>query len=591
MAKIVEEMKEGTGQKKLVTIYLDGREVKVPEGVSILEACNMEGIKIPTLCYFEGLTPWGGCRICMVEVEGQPNLVASCVTDVREGMKIKTSSKKVREARKTNLELLLSNHPLDCQLCDRNGSCELQDLSYQFGVREIRFPGEKKTYEVDRSSPSIKRDANRCILCGRCIRACQEIQAVFAIDFANRGFDSLVSPSLGLPLGESVCVNCGQCILACPTGALSEVSHVEMVWEALEDPEKFVILQTAPAIRVSIGEPFGLPPGTVTTGKMVAAFRRLGFDRVFDTNFAADLTIIEEGTEFINRLQKGGKLPLITSCSPGWIKFMEHFYPELMENVSTCKSPQQMFGAVAKTYYAQKLGIDPQDMVVVSIMPCTAKKFECQREEMKSSGCQDVDYSLTTREAARMLKEKGIDLREMPEEEFDDPLGISTGAGAVFGATGGVMEAALRSVYEIVSGKTLESLDFYDVRGMEGVKEATVNIDGLEVGVAVAHSLGNARKILDQIKEGNSKYHFIEIMACPEGCIGGGGQPIPTDLDIRMKRIEAIYQVDKNLSLRKSHENPAIKQLYEEFLGEPNGEKAHQLLHTHYLPSGENVEL
>ena len=584
MAKIVEEMKEGTGQKKLVTIYLDGREVKVPEGVSILEACNMEGIKIPTLCYFEGLTPWGGCRICMVEVEGQPNLVASCVTDVREGMKIKTSSKKVREARKTNLELLLSNHPLDCQLCDRNGSCELQDLSYQFGVREIRFPGEKKTYEVDRSSPSIKRDANRCILCGRCIRACQEIQAVFAIDFANRGFDSLVSPSLGLPLGESVCVNCGQCILACPTGALSEVSHVEMVWEALEDPEKFVILQTAPAIRVSIGEPFGLPPGTVTTGKMVAAFRRLGFDRVFDTNFAADLTIIEEGTEFINRLQKGGKLPLITSCSPGWIKFMEHFYPELMENVSTCKSPQQMFGAVAKTYHAQKLGIDPQDMVVVSIMPCTAKKFECQREEMKSSGCQDVDYSLTTREAARMLKEKGIDLREMPEEEFDDPLGISTGAAAVFGATGGVMEAALRSVYEIVSGKTLESLDFYDVRGMEGVKEATVNIDGLEVGVAVAHSLGNARKILDQIKEGNSKYHFIEIMACPGGCIGGGGQPIPTDLDIRMKRIEAIYQVDKNLSLRKSHENPAIKQLYEEFLGEPNGEKAHQLLHTHYLP-------
>ena len=584
MAKIVEEMKEGTGQKKLVTIYLDGREVKVPEGVSILEACNMEGIKIPTLCYFEGLTPWGGCRICMVEVEGQPNLVASCVTDVREGMKIKTSSKKVREARKTNLELLLSNHPLDCQLCDRNGSCELQDLSYQFGVREIRFPGEKKTYEVDRSSPSIKRDANRCILCGRCIRACQEIQAVFAIDFANRGFDSLVSPSLGLPLGESVCVNCGQCILACPTGALSEVSHVEMVWEALEDPEKFVILQTAPAIRVSIGEPFGLPPGTVTTGKMVAAFRRLGFDRVFDTNFAAALTIIEEGTEFINRLQKGGKLPLITSCSPGWIKFMEHFYPELMENVSTCKSPQQMFGAVAKTYYAQKLGIDPQDMVVVSIMPCTAKKFECQREEMKSSGCQDVDYSLTTREAARMLKEKGIDLREMPEEEFDDPLGISTGAAAVFGATGGVMEAALRSVYEIVSGKTLESLDFYDVRGMEGVKEATVNIDGLEVGVAVAHSLGNARKILDQIKEGNSKYHFIEIMACPGGCIGGGGQPIPTDLDIRMKRIEAIYQVDKNLSLRKSHENPAIKQLYEEFLGEPNGEKAHQLLHTHYLP-------
>ncbi len=583
MAKIAEEMKEGMNQKKLITIYLDGRETQVPEGATILEACNIEGIKIPTLCHLEGLSSWGGCRICVVEVERQPNLVASCITTVQEGMKIRTSSKKVREARKTNLELLLSNHPLDCQLCDRNGSCELQDLSYQLGVREIRFPGEKNTYEVDRSSPSVKRDPNRCILCGRCIRTCQEIQTVFAIDFANRGFDTLVSPSLGLPLGESVCVNCGQCILACPTGALSEVSHVEMVWEALEDEKKFVVLQTAPAIRVSIGEPFGLPPGTVTTGKMVAAFRRLGFDRVFDTNFAADLTIIEEGTEFINRLQQGGKLPLITSCSPGWIKFMEHFYPELMENVSTCKSPQQMFGAVAKTYYAQKLGIDPQDMVVVSIMPCTAKKFECQREEMTSSGCQDVDYSLTTREAARMLKEKGIDLKEMPEEEFDDPLGISTGAGAVFGATGGVMEAALRSVYEIVSGKTLESLDFYDVRGMEGVKEATVNIDGLEVGVAVAHSLGNARKILDRVKEGDSKYHFIEIMACPGGCIGGGGQPIPTDLDIRMRRIEAIYQVDKNLPLRKSHENPAVKQLYEEFLGEPNGEKAHHLLHTHYL--------
>jgi len=583
MAKVAEEMKEGMGQRKLVTIYLDGRETQVPEGVSILEACNMEGIKIPTLCYLEGLTTWGGCRICMVEIEGQPNLVASCVTAVREGMKIRTSSKPVREARKTNLELLLSNHPLDCQLCDRNGSCELQDLSYQFGVREIRFPGEKKTYDVDRSSPSVKRDANRCILCGRCIRTCQETQTVFAIDFANRGFDTVVSPSLGLPLGESVCVNCGQCILSCPTGALSEVSHVEMVWEALEDPEKFVVLQTAPAVRVSIGEPFGLPPGTVTTGKMVAALRRLGFDKVFDTNFAADLTIIEEGTEFINRLQKGGKLPLITSCSPGWIKFMEHFYPQLMDNVSTCKSPQQMFGAVAKTYYAQKLGMDPQDMIVVSIMPCTAKKFECQREEMRASGCQDVDYSLTTREAARMLKEKGIDLREMPEEEFDDPLGISTGAAAVFGATGGVMEAALRSVYEIVSGKPLPSIDFYDVRGMEGVKEATVNIDGLEVNVAVAHSLGNARKVLDQVKEGNSKYHFIEIMACPGGCIGGGGQPIPTDLEIRMKRIEAIYQVDKNLPLRKSHENPAIKQLYEEFLGEPNGEKAHHLLHTHYL--------
>jgi NADH-quinone oxidoreductase subunit G/NADP-reducing hydrogenase subunit HndD len=584
MAKTLREVAEKAQAVSLVTVTIDGREVRVPEGVTILEACRMEGIHVPTLCYLEGLSAWGGCRICMVEVEGQPNLVASCVTPVREGMKIWTSSKKVREARKTNLELLLSNHPLDCQLCDRNGSCELQELAYQFGVREIRFQGERKVCEVDQSSPSVKRDPNRCILCGRCVRTCREIQTVCAIDFANRGFDTVISPSLGLPLGESVCVNCGQCILACPTGALSEVSHVEMVWEAINDPEKFVILQTAPAIRVSIGEPFGLPPGTVTTGKMVAAFRRLGFDRVFDTNFAADLTIIEEGHEFIARLKQGGKLPLITSCSPGWIKFMEHFYPELMENVSTCKSPQQMFGAVAKTYYAQKLGIDPKDMVVVSIMPCTAKKFECQRDEMCASGFRDVDFSLTTREAARMLKEKGIDLKEMPEEDFDDPLGISTGAAAVFGATGGVMEAALRSVYEILTGKTLERLDFYSVRGMDGVKEATVDINGMEVHVAVAHGLGNARKVLDQVKAGRSKYHFIEIMACPGGCIGGGGQPIPTNLEIRMKRIEAIYQVDRSLPLRKSHENPAVQRLYEEFLGEPNGERAHHLLHTHYVP-------
>ncbi|MEN3183651.1 MAG: NADH-dependent [FeFe] hydrogenase, group A6 [Atribacterota bacterium] len=584
MAKTIGEMQEKAQAVSLVTIYLDGREVRVPEGVTVLEACRMEGIHVPTLCYFEGLSSWGGCRICVVEVEGQPNLVASCVTPVREGMKIWTSSKKVREARKTNLELLLSNHPLDCQLCDRNGSCELQSLAYQFGIREIRFQGERKVYEVDRSSPSVKRDPNRCILCGRCVRTCREVQTVCAIDFANRGFETVISPSLGLPLGESVCVNCGQCILACPTGALSEVSHVEMVWDAINDPQKFVILQTAPAIRVSIGEPFGLPPGTVTTGKMVAAFRRLGFDKVFDTNFAADLTIIEEGHEFIARLKQGGRLPLITSCSPGWIKFMEHFYPELMENVSTCKSPQQMFGAVAKTYYAQKLGIDPKDMVVVSIMPCTAKKFECQRDEMRASGFQDVDFSLTTREAARMLKEKGIDLREMPEEDFDDPLGISTGAAAVFGATGGVMEAALRSVYEILTGRTLERVDFYSVRGMDGVKEATIDINGMEVHVAVAHGLGNARKVLDEVRAGRSKYHFIEIMACPGGCIGGGGQPIPTNLEIRMKRIEAIYQVDRSLPLRKSHENPAIKRLYEEFLGEPNGERAHHLLHTHYVP-------
>ncbi len=582
MAKVAAEVNRKDEQENVATLYLDGREIQVPASSSVLEACKSAGIHIPTLCHMDGLTPYGGCRICVVEIEGQPTLAAACVTPVREGMKIQTSSKKVREARKANLELLLSNHPLDCQLCDRNQFCELQDLAYELGVRKIRFEGEQQHHEVDISSPSVKRDLDRCILCGRCIRTCSEIQSVFAIDFANRGFESYISPSLGLPLGESVCINCGQCIHACPTGALSEVEHVEKVWDALNDPEKTVVLQTAPAIRVSIGEPFGMPQGTISTGKMVAALRRLGFDYIFDTNFSADLTIIEEGTEFITRLTQGGVLPLITSCSPGWIKFMEHFYPELMENVSTCKSPQQMLGAVVKTYFAQKIGVEAKDIVMASIMPCTAKKYECQRDEMRASGYQDVDYTLTTREAARMLREKGINLAEMPEEDFDEPLGLSTGAAAVFGATGGVMEAALRTVYEKVTGETLPKLDFMDVRGMDGVKEAIVDVKGTPVRVAVAHGLGNARTLLDTVRAGEVTYHFIEIMACPGGCIGGGGQPIPTNLDIRMKRIEAIYNVDKSFPVRKSHENPAIQKLYEDFLGEPNGEKAHHLLHTHY---------
>ncbi|OIQ61238.1 NADP-reducing hydrogenase subunit HndC [Moorella thermoacetica] len=568
-----------------VKLTIDNIPVEVEAGTTILKAAEKAGIHIPTLCYLEGINEIGACRVCVVEVEGARNLMASCTAPVAEGMVVKTNSPRVRMARRLNVELLLSNHKMECPTCIRNLNCELQSLARELGIRQIRFKGKKSEYPIDDSTPAIIREPDKCILCRRCVAVCEKVQGVKAIAPMGRGFDTVVAPAFQDKLLDIACVECGQCTLVCPVGALYEKDYTNEVWAALADPEKFVVVQTAPATRVSIGQEFGLPPGSINTGQMVAALRRLGFDRVFDTDFSADLTIMEEGSEFIERFTKGGPLPLITSCSPGWIKFMEHFYPEFIPNVSTCKSPQQMFGAVAKTFYAQKAGIDPAKMVVISIMPCTAKKFECQRPEMRASGYQDVDYVLTTRELARMIREAGIDFRNLPEEQYDDPLGESTGAAVIFGATGGVMEAALRTAYELITGKTLPSLDFYDVRGLKGIKEATVDIEGTKVRVAVAHSLGHARQILERVIAGE-QYHFIEIMCCPGGCIGGGGQPIPTTTEIRQQRIKGIYQVDAEMPIRKSHENPSLQALYREFLGQPLSEKSHHLLHTEYTQRG-----
>ena len=518
--------------------------------------------------------------MCVVEVEKAKTLQASCVTPVAEGMVVHTNSPAVRQARRAIVELILSDHPYECPTCPRNLNCELQALAERLGIRAVRFEGSREPKEPDYSTPALVRDPDKCILCRRCVAVCEKVQGVHAIGPLGRGMDTVVGPAWGETMSESPCVQCGQCILVCPVGALYERDYTEDVWKALQDPTKHVVVQTAPATRVAIGEPFGLPPGSISTGKMVAALRRLGFDKVFDTDFTADLTILEEGSELLERIEKGGPLPLITSCSPGGSGIWKSSI-RASENVSTCKSPQQMFGALAKTYYAEKAGIDPKDIVSVSIMPCTAKKYECRRPEMTDSGYQDVDYVLTVRELARMIKEAGIDFAGLEDEEYDDPLGISTGAGVIFGATGGVMEAALRTVYELVTGKTLEKIDFEDVRGFEGLKIATVQVGDLSVKVAVAHTLANAKAILDRVKNGE-EFHFIEIMTCPGGCIGGGGQPIPTDTDIRLKRIEAIYEADRGLPLRKSHENPAVQELYKTFLGKPLGEKSHKLLHTTY---------
>ena len=584
----------------MVNIKVNGREYQVPENLSILDACTRAGIKIPTLCYLEDVSRNASCGVCVVEVKGARSLVRSCATCVREGIEISTHSPRIRDARKTNVELLLANHPKDCLSCLRNQNCELQSMAADLGVKEERFVRTKKEEPCDTSSPSISRDPNKCILCGRCVAVCSTVQTVNAIEFSKRGIRSKVSTYMEKGLGNVVCTNCGQCALVCPTGAIVERDDTERVFELLANPEKVVIVQTAPAIRVGIGEAMGMDSGSLVTGQMVSALRRLGFNKVFDTQFAADLTILEEGHELIKRITNNGVLPMITSCSPGWIKFAEHFFPDSLAHLSTCKSPQQMFGSIAKTYYAAKMGIDPRNMVVVSIMPCTAKKYEARRPEMMSAfdywkdkrawsdddAFYDVDFVLTTRELSRMFKETGIRFSSLPAEEFDNPLGESTGAAVIFGATGGVMEAALRTAYEVVTGTPLPDVNFVGVRGMEGIKEAEVDMSGTKIKVAVAHTLKNARRLLEQIEKGESPYAFIEIMTCPGGCLGGGGQPIPTTWDIRKKRAESIYKEDANKPKRKSHENPEVSTLYQEFLKAPLGDLSHHLLHTSYVKRG-----
>ncbi len=572
-----------------VNLKINGLDVSAPAGSTILEAAHIAGIRIPTLCFLKEINEIGACRMCIVEVKGARNLVAACVHPINEGMEVRTNTPELIAARKRTLELILSDHDKKCLSCVRSGNCELQALCQELGVAdENYFSGEVNHYELDTSAAHMVRDNNKCILCRRCSAVCEKSQAVGVIGPNQRGFATFIGSPFEMGLGETSCVSCGQCIAACPTGALYEKDFVDDVLAAIEDPKKHVVVQPAPSVRAALGEEFGYPMGTDVEGKMAAALRRIGFDKVFDTDFSADLTIMEEAHEFIERVKNGGVLPMMTSCSPGWVKYCEHYFPDLLDNLSSCKSPQQMFGAVTKTYYAEKAGIDPKDIVCVSIMPCTAKKFEIGRDDQAAAGVPDVDISLTTRELARLIRKVGIDFRSLPDEGFDDPLGESTGAGVIFGATGGVMEAALRTAVETLTGEELADVEFQEVRGTDGIKEATYHVADMDVKVAVASGLSNAKQILEKVRAGEADYHFIEIMCCPGGCVNGGGQPqVHADVrnfeDVRAIRAKVLYDNDAAKTLRKSHDNPSIKKLYEEYLGAPGSEKAHHILHTSYV--------
>lgn len=577
-----------------IKLTIDNKVVEVEKGTTILKAAKDNGIHIPTLCYlklddFDIENKPGGCRVCVVEVEGRRNLAPSCATDCTEGMVVHTHNVRVLNARRTVLELILSDHPFDCLVCAKNGNCELQTMAQDFGIRKISFQGEQSKYRED-FSPSIVRELDKCIMCRRCETMCNDVQTVGALYAVNRGFESVVSPAFEMDLEKSTCTYCGQCVAVCPTGALTEVDHTPQLIRDLNDPTKTVVVQTAPAVRAALGEEFGLKPGTLVTGKMVSALRQLGFDHIFDTDFAADLTIMEEGTELLGRLtrflegDKNVPLPILTSCCPAWVNFFEEYFPDMRDIPSTARSPQQMFGPIAKTYFADKIGVKREDLVVVSIMPCLAKKYECQRDEFKVDGDPDVNYSISTRELAHLIKQMNIEFNQLPDEDFDNPLGESTGAAVIFGTTGGVIEAAVRTAYEVHTGKDLERVDFEQLRGFDGIRHASVDMDGFELKIGIAHGLGNARKMLEDIKAGKSEFHAIEIMACPGGCIGGAGQPYHHgDTSILKARQKAIYEEDANKPLRKSHENPHIIKLYEEFLGKPMSDKAHHLLHTEYF--------
>lgn len=579
-----------------VNVTINGIQVCVNKDYTVLMAAREAGIDIPTLCFLKDINEVAACRVCVVEadIKGVPmrNLPASCVLQVQDGMNIRTNTAKVRDAVRMNVELILANHNRECLTCLRNGTCELQKLCDELGIKEIEFTGAKREATIDNLSYSIVRDSSKCILCGRCVNTCRDVQGIGVLDFTKRGFNTEVAPAFNYSMNDVECIYCGQCIQACPVAALREKTYIDDVWEAIDDPKKYVVVQTAPGVRASLGEEFGYPVGTDVTGKMVAALRRIGFDKVFDTNFSADLTILEEGTELLNRVRNGGKLPMITSCSPGWIRFCEMKYPDFLDNLSTCKSPQQMFGAIVKSYYAKKMGIDPKKMVCVSVMPCTSKKTEANRPEMEVDGIRDVDFSLTTRELGDMIKQARINFTKLSDERPDSILGEYSGAGAIFGATGGVMEAALRTVADILTGKDLEDIEYQVVRGIEGVKEASLvlPIDGIdtEVNIAVAHGTANAAKVLEAVKSGEKQYHFIEVMACPGGCVHGGGQSHVSakarlDVNPKVNRANALYELDSSLPIRKSHKNPEIIKLYEEFLKEPNSHLSHKLLHTHYI--------